>query len=233
MQNDGARPRRCWARGVAQKQRTSNHERRDTRQEDTNESATQLRLLNPFATMQSQNKQPEKDLTSLSPVEAIEVLKTHLVRTVKEKRAALEEVNALKRSINDMKVELDSNRNIISRFVNEKIQTEAKLLMNMDVSRQGHLDRVDSYGADVHHLQEQLAEANVMVLAQKETVAKLLEENQKLLAQKEEQEKVLLENASLQRENDELKQKLDKMGGEDVAMLADFLQDNEELLGRM
>jgi hypothetical protein len=86
--------------------------------------------------MQRQDKWPEKDLTNLSPVEAVEVLKWHVLEAVAEKEDALEEVSALKRAIDEMKVELHSNRNIITHFVNEKVQTEAKLLMNMDISKQ-------------------------------------------------------------------------------------------------
>ena len=180
--------------------------------------------------MQRRAQQPEKDLTCLSPVEAVEVLKSHVLKAVKEKEDALEEVSALKRAIDEMKVELHSNRNIITHFINEKVQTDAKLLMNMDMSKEQHVhdktrDRESS--RRVSHLQDQLAQAKITVDSQKETIAELLNENKMLIAQKDEQEEVM---TNVKRENEELKAKIKNMGGEDVAMLAEFLQENEEIM---
>jgi hypothetical protein len=180
--------------------------------------------------MQRHGKRPEKDLTNLSPMEAVEVLKRHVLKAVAEKEDALEEVSALKRAIDEMKVELHSNRNIITHFVNEKIQTEAKLLMNMDFSKQQvHVPNRDEESSRrvLLNLQDQLADAHEIVGAQKETIAELLKENKRLLAQIEEQEKA---TSDAKCENDELKAKLKNMGGEDVAMLAEFLQENEEIM---
>lgn len=183
--------------------------------------------------MQRQAKQPEKDLTSLTPVEAVEVLKSHVLKAVQEKEDALEEVSALKRAIEIMTAELNSNRNVITNFINEKVQTEAKLLMNMDISKvQVHdtnRDRDRESSRSVSDLQDQLTDAKITMDAQRETISEVLTENKRLLAQNEEQEKVITD---VKRENDELKAKLKNMGGEDVALLAEFLQENEELMKR-
>lgn len=159
-------------------------------------------------------------------MEATEVLKTYLLQAVKDKEAALETARRLSAALEGMKGELDQHRNVISQFVNEKIQTEAKLLMNRDISEHNRVELEGENTVDVHHLPEQLAEAKAIMDAQKKTIAELFDENRTLRALTQEQEKTVLENANLRRENEDLKHKIDAMGGEDVALLADFLKVN-------
>lgn len=187
--------------------------------------------------MMRQNQQWENELTNLEPAVAIETLKNHLFQVLHEKESALQQVENLTRKLNEMRTEAESHRKVVAQLVTEKVQTEAAhtdLLLNVNESlarlKKESPKGGDTVVADVRRLEEQLAESNVMADAQKETITKLLEENKRLRSQNVDTERVVTAYENLQRENRELKRQLSAAGGEEVAMLADFLQENGDFL---
>lgn len=100
-----------------------------------------------------------------------------------------------------MKAEAHSQNTIAAKLVNEKVRAEAahaNLLMDIENSER-------KTAAEVLRLQEQLAEANVMVDAHKETIAELCEDNKRLRSQHGDMERIVPAYENLQRENEDLR----------------------------
>lgn len=72
-------------------------------------------------------------------------------------------------------------------------------------SANGHENSEGKTAAEVLRLQEQLAEANVMVDAHKETIAELCEDNKRLRSQHGDMERIVPAYENLQRENEDLR----------------------------
>ena len=162
--------------------------------------------------------------------EAMDALKTHLTTCIKERNRAVAQVEALTKTLNDMRAEANAQKKFIAQLVSQKVSAEmasTTLLMNMNASM-AHLKKAIQGGdriIGVHELQQRLEEADVMIDAHKASIAELVEDNKQLRIENEEikrfgveYENLRLEYESIQQENEDLKNHLNAANGDNTIL---------------